>query len=90
MNRRMLVRSFVGGAVLTGSALDAQSGQLAWPAKTRRGDRLYRGFGKTGETASVIGVGGSHIGQTSPDELAICGDSVAVFGTGRVGLSFGV
>ena len=31
---------------------------------------LYRSFGKTGETVSVIGVGGSHIGQTSSDDLA--------------------
>ena len=31
---------------------------------------LYRTFGKTGETVSAIGVGGSHIGQTSSDELA--------------------
>lgn len=32
---------------------------------------LYRSFGKTGETVSVIGVGGSHIGQVSTEELAI-------------------
>ncbi len=32
---------------------------------------LYRSFGRTGETVSAIGVGGSHIGQTSSDELAI-------------------
>jgi predicted aldo/keto reductase-like oxidoreductase len=31
---------------------------------------LYRAFGKTGETVSVIGVGGSHIGLTSSDDLA--------------------
>ena len=31
---------------------------------------LYRSFGKTGETVSCIGVGGSHIGQTEPGELA--------------------
>jgi predicted aldo/keto reductase-like oxidoreductase len=31
---------------------------------------LYHSFGKTGETVSVLGVGGSHIGQTSSDELA--------------------
>jgi aryl-alcohol dehydrogenase-like predicted oxidoreductase len=31
---------------------------------------LYRAFGKTGESVSVLGVGGSHIGQTSSDELA--------------------
>lgn len=31
---------------------------------------LYRTFGKTGETVSILGVGGSHIGLTSSDELA--------------------
>ena len=31
---------------------------------------LYRSFGKTGETVSVIGVGGSHIGQTSSQDVA--------------------
>ena len=32
---------------------------------------LYRAFGKTGRSVSVIGVGGSHIGQASSDDLAI-------------------
>jgi aryl-alcohol dehydrogenase-like predicted oxidoreductase len=41
------------------------------PNQTRKGDMLYREFGRTGETVSVIGVGGSHIGQTSSDDLAI-------------------
>ncbi len=31
---------------------------------------LYRAFGKTGETVSVLGVGGSNIGQTSSDDVA--------------------
>lgn len=30
---------------------------------------LDRAFGRTGQTVSVIGVGGSHIGQTSSNEL---------------------
>lgn len=32
---------------------------------------LYRSFGKTGQSVSAIGVGGSHIGQTASDDLAI-------------------
>ena len=40
------------------------------PKETRKGDMLYRSFGKTGENVFVIGVGGSHIGQTSSQELA--------------------
>ncbi|HXJ40104.1 MAG TPA: aldo/keto reductase [Bryobacteraceae bacterium] len=43
----------------------------AAPAETRRGDMLYRSFGETGETVSVLGVGGSHIGETQSEGLAI-------------------
>ena len=52
------------------AALAAKTDGLPAPAETRKGDMLYRSFGKTGETVSVLGVGGSHIGQTSSDELA--------------------
>jgi aryl-alcohol dehydrogenase-like predicted oxidoreductase len=31
---------------------------------------LYRSFGKTGESVSVLGVGGSHIGEAASDDLA--------------------
>jgi len=31
---------------------------------------LYRSLGKTGEMVSVLGVGGSHIGETASDDLA--------------------
>ena len=50
--------------------LAAQVEALPLPVETRKGDMLYRQFGKTGAVVSVIGVGGSHVGQTSPDELA--------------------
>jgi aryl-alcohol dehydrogenase-like predicted oxidoreductase len=71
MNRRTFFGSAVGGAALSRSAMEAQTSRLPRPAETRRGDMLYRSFGKTGETVSCIGVGGSHVGQTSPDDLAI-------------------
>lgn len=58
----------MSGATLISSA-EAQD-TLPRPTETRRGDMLYRAFGKTGETVSCIGVGGSHIGQTESDELA--------------------
>ena len=58
----------MAGVGLAGAATETE---LPRPAETRKGDMLYRNFGKTGETVSVIGVGGSHIGQTSPDDLAI-------------------
>ncbi len=33
------------------------------PAETRRGDMIYRALGRTGETVSLVGLGGSPIGQ---------------------------
>jgi predicted aldo/keto reductase-like oxidoreductase len=57
------------GAALEGLAAGAQE-NMTRPAETRRGDMLYRTFGKTGETVSVLGVGSSHIGLTSSDDLA--------------------
>src|SRR5579862_9400004 len=63
------------GAALAGAALGefaagAPQEDLPRPSETRRGDMLFRTFGTTGETVSVIGVGGSHIGLTSSDDLA--------------------
>ena len=69
-NRRAFFGAAMGGA-LAEAALGADEDALPRPSETRKGDMLYRSFGKTGETVSVIGVGGSHIGQTSPDDLAI-------------------
>jgi len=51
-------------------AAGAPQENLPRPVETRRGEMLYRAFGKTGETVSVLGVGGSHIGLTSSDDLA--------------------
>jgi predicted aldo/keto reductase-like oxidoreductase len=68
-------REFMNSALLAASITEGASGATETaaprPVETRRGDMLYRGFGKTGETVSVLGVGGSHIGLTSSDELAI-------------------
>lgn len=49
----------------------AEPDLVPFPTQTRKGDMLHRSFGETGETVSVIGVGGSHIGQVESDELAI-------------------
>jgi predicted aldo/keto reductase-like oxidoreductase len=66
-------RGFIG-AVLVGAALSESFGaandELPRPQETRRGDMLYRSFGKTGEIVSVLGVGGSHIGEAASDALA--------------------
>ncbi len=62
------------GAALLGAALIESTGasgeELPRPQETRRGDMLYRSFGKTGQTVSVLGVGGSHIGEAASDSLA--------------------
>ncbi|WP_375514801.1 aldo/keto reductase [uncultured Nostoc sp.] len=41
---------------------------LSTPQTTKSGEMLYRTLGRTGEKVSIIGVGGSHIGQQK-DEL---------------------
>jgi predicted aldo/keto reductase-like oxidoreductase len=69
LNRRTLLGTAMAAATFTAAPSDAQTEQLPRPTETRKGDMLYRSFGKTGEIVSVIGVGGSHIGQT-PDDLA--------------------
>ncbi len=71
MDRRQFLGNALTGAAAGGVLLDAQTPPLPHPQETRRGDMLYRSFGKTGETVSAIGVGGSQIGQTSSDDLAI-------------------
>jgi hypothetical protein len=68
-------REFMNSALLAASITEVASGATEsaapGPVETRRGDMLYRSFGKTGDTVSVLGVGGSHIGLTSSDELAV-------------------
>ncbi|MBE7211848.1 MAG: aldo/keto reductase [Gluconacetobacter diazotrophicus] len=43
---------------------------LGGPAhgQTRRGDMVYRPLGRTGETVSLVGVGGAHLSACSEDE----------------------
>ena len=74
-------REFLGTALAGVSALgvvQAASGQSAsgpsfgpMPEETRKGDMIYRTLGKTSEKVSLLGLGGSHIGQVTSDELAI-------------------
>jgi len=71
LNRRALLASAVGEAAVAGLGIADQPPQVPGPSETRKGDMLYRSFGKTGETVSAIGLGGAHIGQTASDELAI-------------------
>ena len=39
-----------------------------FPGETRRGDMIYRPLGRTGESVSLVGVGGSHLSR--PDDEA--------------------
>jgi len=41
------------------------------PQSTRRGDMLYRTLGRTGETVSLVGLGGFHIGQQADEQESI-------------------
>ena len=56
LNRRSFFGTAAGGAALAGAAMGAETSEMPHPAETRKGDMLYRSFGKTGETVSVIGV----------------------------------
>ncbi len=44
---------------------------LPTPESTRKGDMLYRPLGTTGETVSLVGLGGAHIGNPGPDDAGI-------------------
>ncbi len=69
VNRRHFIGSAAAAAAFAGAS-QAQSASPR-PTETRKGDMLYRSFGKTGETVSLLGVGGSHIGQIPDEALAI-------------------
>ncbi len=69
-DRREFLGTTLAGAGLIATASAAETDTLPRPTETRKGDMLYRSFGKTGVTVSVLGVGGSHIGQTSSQDLA--------------------
>lgn len=52
-------------------AAPAQTAPFETPLSTRRGDMLYRKLGSTGEEVSLVGVGGSHIGQQKTADESI-------------------
>ena len=41
------------------------------PGETRKGDMIYRMLGSTGESVSLIGMGGFHLGKPKTDEDAV-------------------
>jgi hypothetical protein len=52
-NRRTFFEAAIAAAVFADAATGAGE-SLTRPKETRKGDMLYRSFGKTGETVSVI------------------------------------
>src|SRR5579862_5551799 len=55
-------------ATISGSAADASKLLRASSPGERRGDMLYRKLGRTGETVSAIGLGGSHLAKANVTE----------------------
>lgn len=70
IERREFFGAVAVGALLADNAAAQSAQSVPFPTESKRGDMLYRSFGKTGETVSVLGVGGSHIGQAESDALA--------------------
>ncbi len=94
MERRSFLRNLAiaGAAVPIASAQQSPTAGIAPDNKTAagtiprvtdagelRGEMLYRKFGKTGETVSAIGLGGSHIGKptlTQADSVRLMHEAI--------------
>jgi len=56
---------------ISGVSIATLISQEAYAADERKGDMIYRKLGRTGESISAIGIGGSHIGRPKEDQEAI-------------------
>ena len=93
MERRDLFKTIMAGSLLGALPAAAEAeGAAGSPAGTppplpkltdpgeRRGDMLYRAFGRTGETVSAIGFGGSHFAKKGIDQaqsIKLCHEAIA-------------
>lgn len=83
MERRHFMNSMMAGGFLATRAFGQQSPTAGTPSNSSvdasklmrvqnpgelKGEMLYRPFGRTGETVSAIGLGGSHIGKANVSE----------------------
>lgn len=64
----VLLKPVLAGNELIQAQSPVTTTPLSTPETTKSGEMLYRTLGRTGEKVSIIGVGGSHIGQQK-DEL---------------------
>ena len=72
-----------GAQTTSAQTTGAQTGLPPLPSLTdpgeRRGDMLYRKFGRTGETVSAIGFGGSHFAKPTidqPTSIKLCHEAI--------------
>src|SRR5207302_5447041 len=73
MKRREFLEVMAATAAvpLAAGADHADLTKLERPKETKRGDMRYRQLGRTGEEASVIGLGGHHIGRQKEEKESI-------------------
>ncbi len=73
INRREFIVTLAAGVAIGNMAGEDGAGAEPQtpPPTTRKGDMLYRPLGRTGETVSIIGIGGYHIGNPETDEEAV-------------------
>src|SRR5437879_13101805 len=73
MKRRefLTVMAATAAVPLAAGAGPGDPARLERPRETKRGDMLYRQLGRTGEEASVIGLGGHHIGRQKEEKESI-------------------
>ena len=67
------IAAAAGSSVSLPSAAAQQSSNLTYdePEEQRRGDMVFRRLGTTGESVSLVGLGGNHIGKQADENDSI-------------------